>query len=203
MTAILTNKIPAQQFEVIRDRIATILADEIAAQALIAPLTPELDATVHLERFVPFDKTDMPCVNVVFANGSYDNQDARFANGDYKFFIDVYTKAKTTVTDGGDKLATFKLHSLLGICRAIFANPQYDTLAFARPSIQRVTIVDIAVEQPQNTQDGSSVIMGRLTLDVRACESVQLLTANNISGWETSVKMDETETGYQFSNVTV
>ena len=203
MAALLTNKIPAQQFEVIRDRIATILADEIASQALIAPVTPELNAKVFMERFVPFDKTDMPCVNVVFANGTYDNQDPKTANGNYNFFIDVYTKAKTTATDGGDKLATIKLHSLLGICRAILSNPQYDTLAFARPSIQRVTVVDIAVEQPQNTQDGSSVIMGRLTLDVRACESVQLLTANNISGWETSVKMDETETGYQFSNVTV
>ena len=201
--ALLTQKIPAQNFELVRDRIATILADEISAQALIAPLTPELDATVHLERFVPFDKVDMPCVNVVFANGNYDNQNTLTADGIYKYNIDVYTKSKTIGTDGGDKLATIKLHSLLGMIRAILENPQYRTLAFAPPSLQRVTVVDIAVEQPQNTQDGSSVIMGRLTFDVSVCEGTHLQTANNISGWETSVQMDETPQGYQFSNVTV
>jgi len=201
--AILNQKIPEQNFELVRDRIGFILADEIAAQALIAPLTPELDATVHLERFVPFDKTDMPCVNVVFASGNYDNQNTITSDGVYKYNIDVYAKSKTIGTDGGDKLASIKLHRLLGICRAILENPQYRTLGFALPSLQRVTVVDIVVEQPQNTQDGSSVIMGRLTFDVSVCESVQLQTGNNISGWETSVKMDETDTGYQFSKVTV
>jgi hypothetical protein len=142
-------------------------------------------------------------VNVVFASGSYGNQDSRNSTGSYKYMIDFYTSAKSTATDGGDKLATFKLHSLLGICRAILENPQYATLGIARPSLNRTTVADIAVEQPQNTQDGASVIMGRLTFDVSVCEGVQLIDANNIAGWETSVKMDETETGYQFSNVTV
>jgi len=201
--ALLTQKIPEQNFELVRDRIAEILADEISAQSLIVPLTPELNATVFVERFVPFDKTDIPCVNVVFANGNYDNQNTLTADGLYKYNIDVYAKAKSTTIDGGDKLASIKLHRLLGICRAILENPQYRTLAFAPPSLQRTTVVDIAIEQPQNTQDGSSVIMGRLTFDVSVCEGAQLKTANNISGWETSVQMDETPQGYQFSNVTV
>lgn len=201
--ALLTEKIPEQNFELVRDRIAEILADEISAQSLIIPLTPELNATVFVERFVPFDKTDMPCVNVVFANGNYDNQNTLTADGLYKYNIDVYAKAKSTTIDGGDKLASIKLHRLLGICRAILENPQYRTLAFAPPSLQRTTVVDIAIEQPQNTQDGSSVIMGRLTFDVSVCEGTQLQSANNISGWETSVQMDETPQGYQFSNVTV
>ncbi len=201
--ALLTQKIPEQNFELVRDRIAEILADEILAQSLIVPLTPELNAKVFVERFVPFDKTDIPCVNVVFANGNYDNQNTLTADGLYKYNIDVYAKAKSTTIEGGDKLASIKLHRLLGICRAILENPQYRTLAFAPPSLQRVTVVDIAIEQPQNTQDGSSVIMGRLTFDVSVCEGTQLQSANNISGWETSVQMDETPQGYQFSNVTV
>lgn len=201
--ALLTLKIPEQQFELIRDRIGFILADEIAAQALIAPVTPELNAIVHLERFVPFDKTDMPCVNVVFASGSYGNQDVKNSTGSYKYNIDVYAKAKSTTTEGGDKLATIKLHRLLGIVRAILESPQYITLAFARPSLNRVTVVDIAVEQPQNTQDGSSVIMGRITFDVSVCESVQLLTGEDIGGYKTTVKMNETDTGYQFSNIVI
>jgi hypothetical protein len=72
--ALLTQKIPEQNFELVRDRIAEILADEIAAQSAIVPLTPEMDATVHLERFVPFSQVDMPCVNVVFSSGAYENQ---------------------------------------------------------------------------------------------------------------------------------
>tara|TARA_R110002167_G_scaffold110087_4_gene280339 strand:+ start:4553 stop:5161 length:609 start_codon:yes stop_codon:yes gene_type:complete len=201
--ALLNLKIPEQNFEIVRDRLALILADEIAAQAAIAPLTPELDATVHLERFVPFSQVDMPCVNVVFASGSYDNQNAKTVDGLYKYNIDVYAKAKSTSTDGGDKLASIKLHSILGICRAILESPQYRTLGLAAPSLQRVTVVDINVEEPKNTQDGSSVIMGRLTFDVSVCEGVQLQIANNIAGWETSVEMDETDTGYKFSKVIV
>jgi hypothetical protein len=100
-------------------------------------------------------------------------------------------------------LASIKLHKLLGICRAILENPKYRTLGFAPPSLQRVTVADINIEEPQNTQDGSSVIMGRLTFDVSVCEGTQLGVGNNISGWETSVQMDETPQGYQFSKVTV
>jgi hypothetical protein len=201
--ALLTQKIPEQNFELVRDRIALILADEISAQAAIVPLTTEMDATVHLERFVPFSQVDMPCVNVVFSSGSYDNQNTLTADGLYKYNIDVYMKSKTIGTDGGDKLASIKLHRLLGICRAILENPKYRTLGFAPPSLQRVTVVDINIEEPQNTQDGSSVIMGRLTFDVSVCEGTQLDSGNNISGWETSVQMDETPQGYQFSKVTV
>jgi len=201
--AVLTQKISEQNFEIIRDRIALILADEIQAQSLIAPLTPELNATVHLERFVPFSQVDMPCVNVVFASGAYDNQNTLTADGLYKYNVDVYAKAKTTSTDGGDKLASIKLHRILGICRAILESPQYRTLAIAAPSLQRTTIVDINVEEPKNTQDGSSVIMGRLTFDVSVCEGVQLQSAQDIGGWKTEVKMNETETGYQFSNIVV
>jgi len=201
--ALLNLKIPEQQFEIVRDRIGFILADEIAAQALIAPATPELDATVFLERFVPFDKTDIPCLNVTFASGSYGNEDAKNSTGTYKYNIDVYAKAKSTTTDGGDKLATIKLHRLLGIVRAILESPQYMTLAFPRPSLNRVTVVDIAIEQPQNTQDGSSVIMGRVTFDVSVCEGVQLLTGQDIGGYKTEVKMNETDKGYQFSNIVI
>lgn len=203
MTAILTQKIPQQNFELIGARIFEILRDEIAAQALIAPVTPELNATVFHERFVPFDKTDMPCVDVIFSNGTYDNQNTKTADGVYKYFIDVYCKSKTVGTDRGDKLASLQLHRILGICRAILESPQYRTLAFAAPSIQNTTVVDVAIEQPNNTQDAQSVIMGRLTFDVSVCESVQLLTANNIAGWETSVEMDESGSGYQFSNTPI
>tara|TARA_R110002020_G_scaffold82386_1_gene203996 strand:- start:170 stop:778 length:609 start_codon:yes stop_codon:yes gene_type:complete len=201
--ALLTQKIPEQNFELVRDRIALILADEISSQALISPPTPEYNATVFLERFVPFDKTDMPCINVVFASGDFENQNTLTADAIYKYNIDVYTKSKSTSTSGGDKLASIKLHRILGICRAILENPQYRTLAFAPPSLQRTTVSDIAVEEPKNTQDGSSVIMGRLTFDVSVCERVQLKDAEDIGGWKTEVKMNETEKGYQFSNVIV
>ena len=91
----------------------------------------------------------------------------------------------------------------MGIVRAILESPQYMTLAFPRPSLNRVTVVDIAIEQPQNTQDGSSVIMGRVTFDVSVCEGVQLLTGQDIGGYKTEVKMNETDKGYQFSNIVI
>ena len=201
--ALLNLKIPEQNFELVRDRIGQVLADEILAQSLILPLTPLLNAEVFVERFVPFDKTDMPCLNVVFESGSYGNKDAKNTTGTYRYNIDVYASAKSTSTVSGDKIASVKLHRIIGICRAILENPQYRTLAFAPPSLNRVAVSDINIEQPQNTQDGSSIIMGRLSFDVSVCEGVQLIDANNISGYETEVKMNETETGYQFSNTPI
>lgn len=201
--ALLTEKIPQQNFEIVRDRIALILADEISNQSAILPATPDLNPTVWTERFVPFSHVEFPAVNVIFSSGNFVDQYTTHDLAVHKYYIDVYAKSPTIGSDGGDKLASIKLHRMLGICRAILENPQYRTLAFAPPSLQHTKVVDISIEQPQNNQDAESVVMGRLTFDVHVPEKMQLLTANNISGWETSVELNESLKGYEFSNVTV
>lgn len=200
---LITEKIGNQNFELIRDRIALILADEITNQSTISPVSPELNAKVFTERFVPFSHVDMPCVNVVFARGVMQDQYTQQNLAVHQYFIDIYSSAKTDGLVGGDEIASKKLHRLCGIVLAILENPQFRTLGFQPPSIQHTKVVDIAVEQPQNTQDATSLIMGRVTFDVHVPEKVSLLNANNIAGWETNVQMGESLSGYQFSKVVI
>ena len=57
MASIIENIIPNQKFELIRDKIALILFDEIGNQKTLTN-NSDLDVKVFLERFVNFDKTD-------------------------------------------------------------------------------------------------------------------------------------------------
>ncbi len=189
--------IPAQFFEVIRNRIAEILVDELDGQVLLTYDT-DLEATVYVERFVPFDNTEMNAINVSFSGGDYNNQTVRDADGTYSYFIDVFTKANTTDDERGDTLAMFKLHKLLGVCRAIIQNPIYKTLGFEPPFIMGRQISNISIATPKEGET-LSVVMGRLILTIRAPEDVQLLTAKLIKGFDTQVKLALTDKGYIYS----
>ena len=189
--------IPAQFFEVIRNRIAEILVDELDQQVLLTYDT-DLEAKVYLERFVPFDNSELPAINVSFSAGDYNNQTARDVDGTYSYFIDVFTQAKTTDDDRGDKLAIFKLHKLLGVCRAIIQNPIYKTLGFEPPFIMSRQISRIFIAEPKEG-DTLSVVMGRLILTIVAPEDTQLLTAKLIKGFDTQVKLFLTDKGYIYS----
>ncbi len=198
MASILVEAIPTQNFELIRDRIGGILADELASQAILRS-EPDIDATVFVERVVPFSKENAPAVNVMFDSGDFSNQDTVSSDGNYTFFIDVYTSAKTTATDRGYLRSVKNLHAILGVCRAILENPVYRTLAFASPSITHTNVAAMNIKDPSNDQDAASIAIGRLTFRVRVPEGVQLINANNIAGYITSVKLLETNKGYIFT----
>jgi len=193
----IKNIIPPQFFEVIRNRIAEILVDELDCQVLLTYDT-DLEATVYVERFVPFDNTEMNAINVSFSGGPYDNQTVRDVDGSYSYFIDVFTQANTTDADRGDTLAKFKLQKLLGVCRAIIQNPIYKTLGFQPPFIMSRQISSIAIAQPREGET-LSVVMGRLILTIVAPENTQLLTAKLIKGFDTQVKLALTDKGYIYS----
>jgi len=195
--ALIKGIIPPQFFEVIRDRIAEILVDELDGQVLLTYDT-DLEAKVYVERFVPFDNTEMPAINVSFSSGDYNNQTAIDADGFYSYFIDIFTRANTTDDDPGDKLAMFKLQKLLGVCRAIIQNPIYKTLGFNPPFIMSRQISSIAIATPKEGET-LSVVMGRLILKIEAPEDVQLLTAKLIKGFDTQVKLVLTDKGFIYS----
>ena len=78
----ITQAIPPQAFEIIRNRIGLILAEEIDNQSILT-YDPDLDLTVWVERTVPFDKTELPSVNVSLARGSYDSKTYRETDSTY------------------------------------------------------------------------------------------------------------------------
>ena len=78
MASIIDGIIPAQQYETIRDKIGLILYEELVNQFTLTT-DEDLNVKVFVERFVAFDKTDFPCLNVVFSGGNYDNKNKQDA----------------------------------------------------------------------------------------------------------------------------
>lgn len=194
----ITGIIGEHSFELIRDRIGEILADEIANQFTLRPSETEIDATVFVDRFTPFDKSELPAVNVLLASGDYSVVTPKCDTGDYEYYIDVYTSGKETDLVRGDTQSSRNLHKLLGICRAILRSPYYSTLGFITPQIGHLSIASIQVMEPKNNQDATNTIWGRLVFKVKAPEFVELQTALDIDNWKTTVKLNNTEKGYLF-----
>ena len=108
-------EIPIANFEIIRDRIALILAEEIDNQAVLT-YDADLEAVeVFLERTKAFDKTEVPCINVSLATGNFSNKHQGYQDGVYIFNIDIYTNAQSTDAEDGDVLSTLSNHKLLRI----------------------------------------------------------------------------------------
>ena len=140
----ITNVVPSQGFEIVRDRIATILASEIDTQAQLSYEPYLASVNVDVEIANPIDKIELPCVIVSFANDNFSNKTQGSEDGLCTYYVDVYTSAKTTATTAGDKIAMFRLQKLLGLCRYILADPIYKTLGLVAPSISRVYTISPA-----------------------------------------------------------
>lgn len=196
---IITNPIPQQQFEVIRDRIALIIAEELASQCSAGKLNrPDLNATVWVERFTTFDNTELPAINVKLDSGVFDWDIQTHQIPTYTYHIDIHVNSKQVGTADADKAAMLKAERLAGIVRAILHDPRYNTLAFAKPSISRRQVTRIDFYPGESSADALSTAGARLTFTVASTETVELSTAQDFAGITTKVKIHNTEIGYKY-----
>lgn len=202
MASIIDYAIPTGSFELVRDRIGQILADEIANQAILHADT-SLNANVYLERFVPFAVTDCPSINVSLNTGEYSSLTQIRQDGTYQFFIDVYEKATHTSTQRGDQKAIVKLHKLANITRAILVHNRYKTLGFENPFIEHTEIKSIAIGTPQNKLESENMVMSRLVFEVRVPETSQGVTPLDIDGYTTQAILGLTDKGYLYGGDSV
>jgi hypothetical protein len=194
----IVNPISQRNFELVRDRIANILAIELTSQATLTG-NSDLNATIQTERFVPVKDTELPLVNVMLARGDYNMFTTITQDGTYIYHIDVYTQANYTGNDRADELAFQKLQRLVGVCQAILSDSKYITLGWQRPSVERVQVNGITFAEPSNNKDSTTSVMGRLEFQVRIPESVEVKSLNLIDGYDTSVLIGNTDEGYVFS----
>jgi len=197
MAAKINTVIPAQSFEIIRDKIALILKEELANQATLA-VNPKLNATVYIERYSPPNSSELsevPIVNVLLGQGDYSNQDVTQSTGTYLYFIDIYTKEKANDDKGGDERAIISLQKILGVCRGILEATQYLTLGFTYPFVMGRKINSIQIAGPGDP-GSDSLVRGRLILEVRVPEYQETVTANVLDGTDTTVRIDTSPHGY-------
>lgn len=197
MAAKINTLISAQSFEIIRDKIALILGEELPNQATLAA-NPKLNATVYVERYSPPNSSELsevPIVNVLLGQGDYSNQDVTQSTGTYLYFIDIYTKAKANEDNGGDTRAIISLQKMLGVCRGILEATQYLTLGFTYPFVMGRKINSIQIAGPSDPGT-DSLVRGRLILEVKVPEYQEQVTANALDGTDTTVRIDTSPQGY-------
>ncbi len=193
----ITHVILSQGYEIVRDRVAIILTDEIERQAILS-YDAYLDLVeVKVEQSNPVDKIEIPTINVSFASNSFSNKNAGGSeDGLITIYVDVYTSAKTSLSlVPGDKIASIRCQKLLGLCRYILSDPIYKTLGLLAPSISRVYSGEINIKQVA-PDDAINQTMGRYTFYVLCNESNKLIVPNLIAGYQTTVNLDNTTLGY-------
>lgn len=195
----LTQPIPSQAFEVIGHQLSVIITDEL--DNLYQRFNDEnLNIeNIYKDRFLPFDKTELTAINTVFSDGGYDNQDSRQVDGTYTYNIDVEVAQKSKEDSRGDVASRTKLQKILGTIRAIIMSPHYQRLGLAAPSIANRSFKNIAIDLSLTAKDGINSSMGRLILEVRAPELAEGISPVVAAGYDTEVKVNETEKGFKYT----
>ena len=191
MAALITIQIPAQNFEVIRNSIGTLLAEELASQ------TAANDVTVWENRFIAFDNSELPAINVSYDNTPYDNHNAQSRRGVNKYYIDVIVSAKHSSTQKADYRSSLLCQKIAGIVAYILSSAEYHTLGLTTGLIQSRWVESLQMGKLAE-QDSLHTIVCRVTFNVIAREDVGNLTGTPLEIISSQVKLNETEKGYKF-----
>lgn len=212
----LHNIIPSQRFELIRDSIGRVLVAEFAAQKTLVEaynhihehdaipvLLTVVNPTVWLERVCPFDKEELPVINIVYSDTNFVDETTAFtSNGESKFFIEIYTNASTSSASEGDKKAAILLAKIGGMVRAILMDNKNRNLDFTDYKIQNRFVKSITRTQPRVTNDAENTIAGIVEVHYFGEEATETETGALEKNLTTSVKLADTEKGYKYELIT-
>lgn len=190
--ALIQEQILPRNFELIRDRVSSILVDEFQNQSEMAGVS------VWSERKIPFTQAELPAVNVLFQKADYDSQNVSYKRGLYTYFIDVYVSEPSTDSDSGDMLASVRSQRMAGIIDYILEHPHYLTLGFLPGFIENVIVESIQVSDAQK-QDSLHNVITRLELSVKASENTLNIEPLIVEGYDTQVKIELTDYGFKYS----
>jgi len=210
MAAKITYKIPASNFEAIRDRIASIITVELASQSIlngtistaVPPLAtipnPDYVVSVYTERFTPVGKEEGKVIIVNLERMPLSDQTYKSQVGKAVFNIDVYCNGKETSSVEGYYGSSVKIQKLCGAIRHIIQSPYYEKLDFTEGIIQRRSVTSIDMAHP-GEDDGAFTRMARMQLEVDIFESQNEVSVISADGYDTVVTISETDLGYKFT----
>lgn len=193
--ALINEIIPVQGFEVVLNKIASILLIEVSNQISIQGITDVVE--VYTERMAPFDKSEDVIINVSCNSANYENMNQRDVQASTDYFIDVYTRGFDDNVEDGEENSRHKLHRYIGMCRYILSSVKYKTLGFDM-SLRLVGgsyVNSINFDDNYGNQDAAYVRMARLTLSVRVQENQQMDDVVEFLGNDTTTKLSNTDKG--------
>lgn len=177
-------------FEIIRDKIAQILAAEVAVQMSLAPVPADYKLRIYSDRINPWEPflrvepgDDVsPIVNVWYDTSNFgergsSNMSTRQATTS-TYNIDVYTYAESTeeVTGHtpGDEQSARNVHNAAKLIRNIIMHDKYICLEMPDDVWWR-WVQSMTVFQPQSANQAIQRVVGcRIALDVKHNEYILL-----------------------------
>ena len=96
MAVLITEIIPLQNFEIIKDRLGVILLEELSNQIKLQ--CKDIDLGIFIERQEPYDDAEDVVVNISQNNIAYGSIDERNSQGNISFNIDVYASGNATIS---------------------------------------------------------------------------------------------------------
>lgn len=192
--------IQRQNFEVIRENIGQILADEFPEQKTNLEnefSDDQVELTVWNERFIQFDPTEMPAVNVSYYRTTYEDYSPVDRQGINDYHIDIHAAAVHERAKYGDTQAAQICQRLAGIVSYLLMSQEYRFLGFEPGFIQSRWIESIDMGKITES-DAAHTIVSRLLFRVKANETVREVPPTDLEAIHTTVKLDETDKGHYF-----
>jgi len=196
MASIIEENILKQSFELIGDRLGTILLEELTAQKLKQSLPEEVN--IYKERTTPIDTSENLLINVLFSGEEIVSRGQKDGMYNCIFFIDIYTTGKASENQSGYSDSTNRLLRYSGLVRYILSHTGYNTLLFDDGLIGNTSVNAINVAEPSMDQDSSFIRMARVSFSCKVLENQQLWQGESVSGGDTSVRIFGNERGYKF-----
>jgi len=186
-------QIPIQNFEIIRDRIALIIATELENQY---DLFGGFNPSVWIERFIPFDISELPAVNIVLESLNLISKNPGKCTYEAKFNVQVSISSGDLYDQSGDVLSSIDCQKLSGQIRYILENPNNLRLQFhANPSIvQGNEISEILISKPDE-KDGNYSTISQLALKIRMEENNGVVVPLTGESYVTSMRIETTNKG--------
>lgn len=196
----ITTAIAPRVHEIIRDRVAYIIADEYGYQTNITYDLPQMPVYTH--RYKPVMPDELPIAVVTNSTGNFDNQTVIKSDGTFTISIDVYQNGVSSDDQGGDEVASIAAHRIAGVVMGILEDPIYKILDFDPGFIMSSHVTSFESGEIDR-QDSTSINAVRITLTVKAVQSEKTQNAIPIAGNDTTVMMGESEKGYfyQFNSI--
>ena len=198
--ALLTQIIPEQGFEKVRDTIGAVLTTELANQKVLVPSLPV--PIVYVGRSAPFQQDETLMINVLLDSSNYGSMNETDVMGNTSYNIDIFATGKQTTTETGGYESSKIRDKFLGMCRVILQSTIYKTLGLPLGLIGGTYCENFEIFDSPNANDSAFTSMARLNFSVRILENQEVWQGITVANSFTSVKLGLTEKGYQYKLTT-
>lgn len=201
--AVINEAIGVQGFEKVANRIAEILIVEIAKQQDLQNFYD--DVNVFIERMQPFSRSEDVSISVYLKGGTYEGYTERDTQGEYQFYIDLYTSSIGTQKDNASVVSKNKNYRYLGLIRYILSSTKFMTLGFPPGLIGGKYIKSISQDLEfanfgaEPSKDGSFIRFSRVLFVVRVQENQAMWDSIPLQGNDTNVTYNQTDLGTQLT----